>query len=174
MLSVLASDKQGEHVVVTLPKATVEVLWEDPWCSEQSPVRQREAITPDSALQQSCVVPSRKPLITLIVEVTTIAECSRKKKDSSSFLARTQPLKSHGLCFLRPSQLCFPLYKVLLLCFVSSCSSDTCVWLTMLADIKLQFSVDPRQTLFCWGNIRLTISDQQKTSTTRKVKLFFK
>ena len=49
----------------------------------------------------------------------TIAETIKKKKDSSSFLARSQPMKSHGwaLCLLYLSQLPFPLHKSVLLPF---------------------------------------------------------
>ena len=42
------------------------------------------------------------------------AEPNRKKKGSSSFLARTQPMKNHGLRFLKPSQLPLPPYKSVL------------------------------------------------------------
>lgn len=81
-----------------------------------------------------------------------------KKKDSSSFLARAQPLKSHGLhAFYNLPNFVFPCIKCF--CFVSSCPSDTCIWLTMVADFKLQFSADPEKPIFCWGN-RLIISDQ--------------
>ena len=55
--------------------------------------------------------PSRKPLITLIDEVTTIATLNRKRKYSFSFLARIQPVKRHGLFVEQPSQLPFPCYK---------------------------------------------------------------
>ena len=60
-----------------------------------------------------------------------IAEPSRKKKDSSSFLARTQPMKSHGwtLCLLYLLQLLFPPIKEVFPCHVG-----TCIWFSKTAD----------------------------------------
>ena len=49
-------------------------------------------------------------------QTAMIAEPNRKKKDSSSFLERTQPMKSHGLLVhYKPFQVPFPLYKSVLL-----------------------------------------------------------
>lgn len=42
-----------------------------------------------------------------------IAEPYRKKKDSSSFLTRTQPTKSHGLVYYSPPNFLFSSMKVL-------------------------------------------------------------
>ena len=42
-----------------------------------------------------------------------IAEPNRKKKDASFFLARTQPIKSHGLfAYYSPPNFLFPVIKV--------------------------------------------------------------
>ena len=101
----------------------------------QSPPRQRAVITTTEC--KSHVIPSRKPLITLIDEVTTTAVPKRKKKDSSPFLARTQAMKSHGLC-KSPPNLLFPSVKML----SSPGTLGTYTWLSTNADLKLPFSDD--------------------------------
>jgi hypothetical protein len=83
------------------------------------------------------VIPSRKPLITLIDEVTTTAAPNRKKRDSSPFLARTQAMKSHGLC-KSPPNLLFPSVKML----SSPGTLGTYTWLSTNANLKLQFCAD--------------------------------
>ena len=60
--------------------------------------------------------------------VGAISACTLTREDSSSFLARTQPMKSHGLCLLEPSQLPLPLS-----------------WLDLVADPELGFFTDPKQ-----------------------------
>ena len=56
----------------------------------------------------------------------TIAESSRKKKDFSSFLANTKPMKNHGLW---PFHFLFPSIKEFLPCTI---------WLALIAEYKLQ------------------------------------
>ena len=43
------------------------------------------------------------------------SQTGKKKKKTSSFLARTQPMKSHGFCSILPSHLPFPFYQSVLL-----------------------------------------------------------
>jgi len=62
-----------------------------------------------------------------------IAEPHRKKKGSSSSLARMQPMKSHRLCLVEPSQLLFLPIKVLSLL----CHAATYTYLAAIADFKL-------------------------------------
>ena len=71
----------------------------------------------------------------------TIVEPSRKKKGSSSFMARVEPMKSHGLfIYSSPPNFLFPSMKAsFFLCHVG-----TCTWLTMVADPESQFSADPK------------------------------
>ena len=92
--------------------------------------------------------PSRKPLMTLTDEVTTISEPNGKKKDCSSFPARTQPMKRHGLCLLQPSQLPFVLCKRVLL----PVPLGACTWLhggRPWTAILCWSQINP----FCWRNI---------------------
>lgn len=86
-----------------------------------------------------------------------------KKKDSSSFLARAQSLKSHGLyAFYNPPNFVFPSIKCF--CFVlfphalQTLAYGSLWWQTLNCNSLLT----PDKPIFCWGNIRLTISDQQK------------
>ena len=67
----------------------------------------------------------------------TIAKPNKKKKDTSSFLAKTHPMKSYGLFYYGLPNFLF-LYKSILL----SLSLGTCTWFTVVADHKLQFSAD--------------------------------
>ena len=65
-------------------------------------------------------------------------ESNRKRKDSS-FLTRTQPMKSHGLTvYYNPPV--FP-FSSINECFFSWCV-DTCTWLTMIAELEFQSSAD--------------------------------
>ena len=104
--------------------------------------------------------PSRKPLITLIDEVTTIATLNRKKKYSFSFLARIQPVKSHGLFVEQPSQLPFPCYKsaLHLLCFgdlhMGSLWLQSLNYNSLLIPNKLIFSGEISDSLFVSGQER--------------------
>ena len=128
----MASGKWGEDLERTPPWDAERVS--DALNRAKSP-RQRAVITTTEC--KSHVVPSRKPLITLIDEVTTTAAPNRKKRDSSPFLARTQALKSHGLC-RSPPYLLFPSIKVL----SSPCTLGTYTWLYTNADLKLPSSAD--------------------------------
>ena len=69
-----------------------------------------------------------------------LTELNRKKKDLFSFLARTQPLKSHGFvvyCSLA-SQLPLPPDES----YFFPDHVGTCLWLNMLVDPELQSSAD--------------------------------
>ena len=60
----------------------------------------------------------------------------RRNNDSSSFLARTQPMKSHGLfVYCSPPCFCFPLLKPV---------PSFAQWLAMAGDPKLQSFADPK------------------------------
>ena len=60
-------------------------------------------------------------------------------KDYSSYLAKSQPVKSHGLVHKS-----FPNFLFLLIeLFSFLWHAETCMWLTMNTDHKLQFSDDP-------------------------------
>ena len=73
----------------------------------------------------------------------------KKKKDSFSFLSRTQPMKSHGLfVYYSLPNFLFTSIKVFF-----NCLAGTCTRLTMVADPELQFSTDPKQTHLGWRNI---------------------
>ena len=83
----------------------------------------------------------------------TTTEHNRKKKDSFYFLARTQPKKSQGLfVYCSPPNSLFPSIKG----FSFPCRAGVSKWLAMVADPKLQFSVDPKQMHLCWRNIWLS------------------
>ena len=57
------------------------------------------------------------------------------------FPGRTQPVKSHELfVYYHPPYFLFPSIKV----FFLPCCVGTCIWLTMVAEAKLQFSGDPK------------------------------
>ena len=77
------------------------------------------------------------------------AELNSKKKDSSSFLAANQQGKVMDSLFARALTTSFSL---LLKEFSFLCYAGTCMWLTMAADLKPQFSADPKQDHFCWRN----------------------
>ena len=81
-------------------------------------------------------------------EVT--AQTNWKKKDSSSFLARTQQMKSHGLFVYHspPKFLCISI-KV----FSFAYHAFTCMYLTLVSGSNSQFFADPAIHL-CWRNIR--------------------
>ena len=70
----------------------------------------------------------------------TIEE-SNKNKDSSSFLASIQPTKSHEFfVYYRSHDFVFPSIKV----FSSPCCAATCMWLTIVVNLKVQSSADPQ------------------------------
>ena len=62
-----------------------------------------------------------------------------QQKEDSSFLAKTQSMKSHGLFvyYIAPNFLFLPIKAFSFLCGVV-----TCTWLAMVADHKLQFSAN--------------------------------
>ena len=138
----MASGKWGEDLERTPPWDAERVS--DALNRAKSP-RQRAVITTTEC--KSHVVPSRKPLITLIDEVTTTAAPNRKKRDSSPFLARTQAMKSHGL-WKSPLNL-FPSIKAL----SSPGTLGTYTLLSTNADLKLPFSDDSEYAHLCWKKI---------------------
>lgn len=72
--------------------------------------------------------------------LVAIAKPNRKKKDSSPFLQRMQPVKSHGLfAYQSPLKVCFLSMKE----FSCPWLAGTSRWLAMVADPTLQFSADP-------------------------------
>lgn len=77
----------------------------------------------------------------------TTAEPSRKKK-TAPFLPRTQPTKSHGfwVYFSLPKFLFFSTKSLLTQLW------GTCTLFIIITDPKLQFSVNPKSTHFCWRN----------------------
>ena len=83
-----------------------------------------------------------------------IVEPNKKKKVSSSFLKRTQPMKSHRLfVYYSPLNYLSPSMKV----FSFPSFAGICMWFTIVADPKLQFSADSEETHLCWRNIWLSI-----------------
>ena len=71
----------------------------------------------------------------------------------------TQPMKGHGLfVYYRSPNFLFLSIKV----FSFPCYMETCMWLSMIADPELQFSGDPRKSIFA-GEIpgRLFVSGEQ-------------
>ena len=79
-----------------------------------------------------------------------IAKLKKKRKDSYSFLARTQPMKSHGL-FVYHSlpKFLFSCIKVFSFLFCAR----TCTWPAKVAHHELYFFVAFQETHLCWRNI---------------------
>lgn len=73
-----------------------------------------------------------------------------KKKDPSSVLARSQPMKSHGSFVYSSCPSCLFLSMK---AFSFPCCQGTCMCFLMVADPKLRFFTDTEYTLFCCRNI---------------------
>ena len=74
-----------------------------------------------------------------LLHPVTIAEPNRKKKDF--FPDKNSAYGGHGLfVYQSPPNLLFASIKA----FSFSYLAGTCTWLTMVADPKLKFSVDPK------------------------------
>ena len=89
------------------------------------------------------------------------------RMDSCSLLARTQPMKSHGLiAYYSPPSFLSPSIKM----FFFSWCEGVCMWLIMVADPTFQLSPDPPKTQLCKRNIwqsvwfQTTLCSFQKSS----------
>ena len=71
---------------------------------------------------------------------------AKQEKDSSSFLARTQPMRSQGSLFTHA----LPTPSIKACCF--PCWGAFAQWLLMVVDPEMQFFSDPEEIRFCWGN----------------------
>ena len=89
-----------------------------------------------------------------------------KQEGRLSFLARTQPMKSQGLCLLQLSLLRWVFFLPRKM--VSFSCVGTCTWLTLVMDPQLQFYAYPKLAHFLLEKYLAFVSGQQSERVTVK------